>query len=68
MRDKKVLERDTNIARKKLKKQIKNLRKEIVEQRAALDNAIQGNKQRLRNTLAENRNLQLAYQNTTPIV
>lgn len=44
------------------------LEKEIHNQRVELENAITGDKQRLRNTLSEHKALQLAYQNLPPTV
>lgn len=56
------------MARKKQFKEIKQLRKDIQGNRTDLDNAIQGDRQQLRNTLAEHRDLQLGFQNLPPIV
>ncbi|KAK4876929.1 hypothetical protein RN001_009435 [Aquatica leii] len=66
-RDRKILSCDSAIARKKQIKEIKQLRKDIKSNRAELDNAIQGDRQKLRNTLAEHRDLQLVFQNLPPI-
>ncbi|CAH1169966.1 unnamed protein product [Phaedon cochleariae] len=65
-RDKKIIEMDNIIARKKQVKEVKNLQKEIENNRKTLDNAIRGDKQKLRNTLAEHRQMQLAFQNAQP--
>ncbi|KAF5280526.1 hypothetical protein FQR65_LT00277 [Abscondita terminalis] len=66
-RDRKILSSDAAIARKKQSKEIKQLRKDIKINREELDNAIQGDRQQLRNTLAEHRDLQLGFQNLPPI-
>ncbi|KAB0796263.1 hypothetical protein PPYR_10324 [Photinus pyralis] len=66
-RDRKILSCDSAIARKKQLKEIKQLRKDIKDNRAELDNAIQGDRQKLRNALAEHRDLQLGFQNLPPI-
>lgn len=67
-RDKKIIEMDTIIAQKKQSKEAKNLQKEIEANRKDLDNVIRGDKQKLRNTLAEHREMQLAFQNAQPQV
>ncbi|XP_018331904.1 uncharacterized protein LOC108741563 [Agrilus planipennis] len=66
-RDRKILEADSAVARKKQKKELKNLQKEIERQRHDLDNAIRGDRQMLRTTLQENRAMQLAYQDMHPL-
>lgn len=65
-RDKKIIEMDTLIAQKKQARELKMLQKQIEQNRRDLDNAIRGDKQKLRNTLAEHRTIQLAYQNSQP--
>lgn len=56
------------MARKKQIKELKQLRKDIKSNREDLDNAIQGDRQQLRNTLQEHRDLQLTFQNSHPLV
>ncbi|KAJ8962954.1 hypothetical protein NQ314_005671 [Rhamnusium bicolor] len=63
---KKIIEMDTVIEQRKQTKEVKNIQKEIDENRKTLDNAIRGDKQNLRNILAEHREIQLAYQNAEP--
>ncbi|XP_023012491.1 uncharacterized protein [Leptinotarsa decemlineata] len=65
-RDKKIIEMDNVIAKKKQIKELKALQKDIENNRRDLDNAIRGDKQKLRNTLAEHREMQLAFQNAQP--
>lgn len=59
---------DTLISQKKQSKEVKILQKEIEQNRRDLDNAVRGDKQKLRNTLAEHREMQLAFQNSQPQV
>jgi hypothetical protein len=65
-RDRKIIELDTNVNRRKLQRELKDLQKSVYNDRRELDNAIRGDKQKLRNTLAEHKQLQLAYQNSQP--
>nr|CAI5850002.1 unnamed protein product [Callosobruchus analis] len=65
-RDKKIIELDTLIAQKKQTKELKGIQREIEQNRKDLENAVQGDKQKLRNTLAEHREMQLAFQNSQP--
>ncbi|XP_044270461.1 hyaluronan-mediated motility receptor-like [Tribolium madens] len=65
-RDRKIIELDTNVTRRKLSRLIKDLQKAVYNDRRELDNEIRGDKQKLRNTLAEHRELQLAFQNSQP--
>jgi hypothetical protein len=67
-RDRKIIELDTNVNRRKLQRELKDLQKSVYNDRRELDNAIRGDKQKLRNTLAEHKQLQLAYQNSQPKV
>ncbi|KAG5889574.1 hypothetical protein JTB14_018558 [Gonioctena quinquepunctata] len=65
-RDKKIIEMDNNIAKKRQIKEAKSIQREIENNRKELDNAVRGDKQKLRNTLAEHREMQLAFQNAQP--
>nr|XP_008190919.2 PREDICTED: uncharacterized protein LOC662435 [Tribolium castaneum] len=65
-RDRKIIELDTNVTRRKLTRLIKDLQRAVYNDRRELDNQIRGDKQKLRNTLAEHRELQLAFQNSQP--
>lgn len=65
-RDKKIIEMDTQISQKKQAKELKVIQREIEQNRRDLDNAVRGDKQKLRNTLADHREMQLAYQNAKP--
>ncbi|XP_060534712.1 uncharacterized protein LOC132707068 [Cylas formicarius] len=65
-RDRKIMEIDSGVAAKKQTHELKKLRKQIGDDRQALDNAICGDKQKLRNTLAAHREMQLAYQYAQP--
>ncbi|EFA00628.1 uncharacterized protein LOC663840 [Tribolium castaneum] len=65
-RDRQITEVDTAVASKKQYKGLQALRKSIETDRHKLDNAIGGDRQKLRNTLAEHRELQLAHQNSDP--
>ncbi|KAF7271893.1 uncharacterized protein LOC143203836 [Rhynchophorus ferrugineus] len=65
-RDRKIIEMDTGVAEKKQIRELKKLQKEIEQNKQDLDNAIRGDKQKLRNTLAEHREMQLAYQYSQP--
>lgn len=67
-RDRAVTLVDTSVAAKKQHRNLVTLRKTIELDRKELDNAIAGDRQGLRNTLAEHRDMQLAYQNTPPKV
>ncbi|KAF2879348.1 hypothetical protein ILUMI_26818 [Ignelater luminosus] len=66
-RDAKIISFDTAVARKKQVKELKQLRKDIRSNREDLDNAIQGDRQQLRNTLQEHKDLQLTFQNAHPL-
>ncbi|KAK9885949.1 hypothetical protein WA026_013824 [Henosepilachna vigintioctopunctata] len=66
IRDSAILKTDTNVTKRRQAKELKQLQKEIEVNRGVLDNAIRGDKQQLRNTLAEHREMQLAYQNHQP--
>lgn len=59
---------DKAVAEKKQYKELKNIQIDIEENRKILDNAICGERQKLRNTLAEHRELQLAYDKSQPRV
>ncbi|CAG9763322.1 unnamed protein product [Ceutorhynchus assimilis] len=65
-RDRKIIETDTGVAEKRQQRELKKLQKEIEQNRKDLDNAIRGDKQKLRNTLADHREMQLAYHNSQP--
>ncbi|KAJ8924673.1 hypothetical protein NQ315_000824 [Exocentrus adspersus] len=65
-RDKKIIEMDTIVEEKKKNKELKNIQKEIEKNRQDLDNAIRGDKQTVRNILAEHKEIQLAFQNAPP--
>ncbi|XP_050310862.1 uncharacterized protein LOC126746569 [Anthonomus grandis grandis] len=65
-RDRKIIEMDTGVAQKKQTRELKNMQKEIEQNRKDLDNAIRGDKQKLRNTLADHRQMQLAFQYSQP--
>ncbi|XP_057668165.1 uncharacterized protein LOC130901089 [Diorhabda carinulata] len=65
-RDKKILEMDNILARKRQSKGLKQIQRNIEASRKELDNAIKGDKQKLRNTLAVNKELQLRFQNSPP--
>ncbi|ERL88196.1 uncharacterized protein LOC109544771 [Dendroctonus ponderosae] len=65
-RDRKIMEVDTGVAEKKQIRELKKMQKEIEQNRKDLDNAIRGDKQKLRNTLSDHREMQLAYQNSQP--
>lgn len=65
-RDKKIIEMDTQTAQKKQSKELRILQKDIELSRKDLDNAVRGDKQKLRNTLADHREMQLAFQNSQP--
>ncbi|CAH1955951.1 unnamed protein product [Acanthoscelides obtectus] len=65
-RDKKIIEVDTLISQKKQTKELKGIQREIEQNRKDLENAVQGDKQKLRNTLAAHREMQLAFQNSQP--
>ncbi|XP_044758332.1 uncharacterized protein LOC123316355 [Coccinella septempunctata] len=66
LRDSAILKTDTNVTKRRQTKELKQLQKQIETNRGVLDNAIRGDKQQLRNTLAEHREMQLAYQNHQP--
>jgi len=65
-RDRKIMEVDTGVAEKQQQRQLKKKQKELQQNRKALDNAIRGDKQKLRNTLSDHREMQLAFQNSQP--
>ncbi|KAL1517596.1 hypothetical protein ABEB36_001337 [Hypothenemus hampei] len=65
-RDRKIMEIDSAVAEKKQSRELKKMQKDIDQNRKDLDNAIRGDKQKLRNTLADHREMQLAYQNSQP--
>lgn len=66
LRDSAILKTDTNVTKRRQTKELKQLQKQIETNRGVLDNAIRGDKQQLRNTLSEHREMQLAYQNHQP--
>ncbi|KAL3275136.1 hypothetical protein HHI36_019905 [Cryptolaemus montrouzieri] len=66
LRDSAILKTDTNVTKRRQAKELKQLQKQIETNRGVLDNAVRGDKQQLRNTLAEHREMQLAYQNHQP--
>lgn len=59
---------DTIVEEKKQNRELKNIQKEIEKNRQDLDNAIRGDKQKVRNILAEHKEIQLAFQNAPPQV
>ncbi|KAJ8951279.1 hypothetical protein NQ318_008182 [Aromia moschata] len=61
-RDKKIMEQDNIIEGKKLFKELKTLQHQIEGDRKILESAIRGDKQRLRNTLADHKKMLLAHQ------
>lgn len=61
-RDNAITVSDDIARRKKQFREIKDLKKDIENRRDKLKNLIQGDRQELRNALAEHRNMQLAYQ------
>ncbi|XP_072391396.1 uncharacterized protein [Diabrotica undecimpunctata] len=65
-RDKTIIEMDNAIARRRQARELKSLQREIEINRKKLDNAIRGDKQKLRNTLADHRELQLTFQDAAP--
>ncbi|XP_017780163.1 PREDICTED: myosin-11-like [Nicrophorus vespilloides] len=61
-RDRKIIDYDKLLAKKKHVKELLQLQKDINQNRSDLENAMTGDRQRIRNILAEDRKLQLAYQ------
>lgn len=67
-RDRKIIEVDNQISKKKQRRFLKQVHKNIINDRKKLDNATNGDRQQLRNTLQEHKSLQLAYQNLYALV
>lgn len=67
-RDRKINNVDTAVAERKQKIELKKLKKEIEASRNKLQNVIIGDKQEVRNALAEHRSMQLAYQELPTLV
>ncbi|CAG9854030.1 unnamed protein product [Phyllotreta striolata] len=65
-RDKKIMEMNIALQKKKQAQEMKTLQTEINLDRKKLDNACAGDNQKLRNALSNHRTLQLAYCNSTP--
>ncbi|KAJ3662856.1 hypothetical protein Zmor_007178 [Zophobas morio] len=65
-RDHKIVDSDINVTRKKVQRELKDLAKKVFTDRYALDNVDRGDKQKLRNTISDHRELQLAFQNSQP--
>ncbi|XP_063920466.1 uncharacterized protein LOC135135374 [Zophobas morio] len=65
-RDRQITEVDTAVATKRQSKGLQSLRKAIDVDRNELNNAVVGDRQHLRNILADCKELQLAYQNLEP--
>lgn len=59
---------DNNTQVKKYETTIKNYKKSIIDNRAKLDNAIYGDKQVIRNSLAEYAEFRLAFRDLNPVV
>lgn len=66
LRDSAILKMDTNVIKRRQTKELKQIQKQIENNRGVLDNAVRGDKQKLRNTLADHKEMQLAYQNHQP--
>ncbi|XP_019867960.1 uncharacterized protein LOC109596812 [Aethina tumida] len=62
-RDKSIMEADAIVEQKKQYKDLKKLQRNVEKHRKELDNAIGGDKQQLRNTLREHKEMQMAYEN-----
>lgn len=62
------MDADTNVNRKKLQRELKDMVKDVHTDRFHLDNAIRGDKQQLRNILSDHKEFQLAYHNLQPEV
>ncbi|CAH0547270.1 unnamed protein product [Brassicogethes aeneus] len=62
-RDKAIMEMDSIVEQKNQYKDLKKLQKNVELHRKELDNAIAGDKQQLRNTLIEHKEMQMAYEN-----
>lgn len=67
-RDQKITQVDSIVQFKKYDKEIKSLKKEILDNRFNLDNAIYGDKQIIKNILAEYEEFRLAFQDLEPTV
>lgn len=67
-RDQKIAQVDANLKFKQLDKQIKKLKQDIIEDRQNLDSACYGDKQVLRNILADHDEFNLAYKDLPPTV
>lgn len=67
-RDRKILIVDTAVAQRKQKFQWKQLKKDIESSRKKLQGVTIGDKQKVRNTLAEHKSMQLAYQELPTLV
>ena len=63
-RDRQITEVDRAVASKRQLKGLQSLRKDIESSRLKLHNAVGGDRQKLRNILSDNHELQLAYQNS----
>lgn len=57
------MEADAIVEQKKQYKDLKKLQRNVEKHRKELDNAIGGDKQQLRNTLREHKEMQMAYEN-----
>lgn len=67
-RDRKIAVADTTVTARKQKMQLKALKNDIETSRNRLQGLIIGDKQELRNTLAEHKPMQLAYQELPALV
>lgn len=67
-RDRKIVDADTTVDSRKQKMQLKQLKKDIDTSRSRLQQMIHGDKQELRNALAEHKPMQLAYQELPALV
>lgn len=65
-RDKKIVAFDYTILKRKTRKELYEIQKDIAQKRETLSNLIKGDRQQLRNQLQEHRRLQLKYQNLHP--
>lgn len=67
-RDRKIVAADTVVAARKQKMELRELKKDIESGRNHLQAMIKGDKQKLRNALAEHKDMQLAYQELPALV
>lgn len=67
-RDRKITQADATVANKQHQKNLVSLQKTVEKERSELEEALYGARQKLRNTLGDYKNMQMAYQHSQPEV